>query len=204
MNADQPTGPTDQPTGPAGQATGPRRGPGAAPAGGRDDRSGRPPRGRRPEIDLAREAAYTAVAAVRTDDAYANLVLPKILRELHLSGRDAALATELTYGTLRMTGTLDAVIASAAGRPVDRIDPPVLDALRLGVYQLLCTRVPPHAATATTVDMVRLLQPGATGFANAVLRRAGERDVAQWLTDLAPGYDADPVGKLTLVHAHTE
>jgi 16S rRNA (cytosine967-C5)-methyltransferase len=155
-------------------------------------------------VDLAREAAYMALAAVREDDAYANLVLPRILRELGLSGRDAALATELTYGTLRMTGTLDAVIASGAGRPTDRIDPPVLDALRLGCYQLLCMRVPSHAATTTTVDMVRLLVPGAVGFANAVLRRIGERDLATWLELLAPAYDADPVGNLAMVHAHPE
>lgn len=136
------------------------------------------------------------------DDAYGNLALPKILRELGLMGRDAALATELTYGTLRMTGTLDAIIAKVAGRPVDRVDPPARDALRLGAYQLLYTRVPRHAATATTVDLVRSLVPGAAGFANAVLRAIGERDLAAWLAELAPPFEADPAGHLALVHSH--
>lgn len=136
------------------------------------------------------------------DDAYANILLPRLLRERGITGRDAALATELTYGTLRLSGTLDAIIATAASRAVDRIDPPVRDALRIGTYQLLYTRVPPHAATATTVDLVRLVVPGAIGFANAVLRRVGERDRDRWLADLAPSRAADPIGHLALVHAH--
>jgi 16S rRNA (cytosine967-C5)-methyltransferase len=179
-----------------------RRGPGSRPPGGREDRRGRPPRGARPALDPAREVAYEAVAAVHRDDAYSNLVLPRLLRSAGLSGRDAAFATELTYGALRWTGTLDAVIAEAADRPVDRIDPPVRDALRLGAYQLLHTRVPPHAAVATTVDLVRSLLPGAAGFANAVLRRVGDASLDAWLERLAPPYTEDPVGYLALVHAH--
>ncbi len=93
-------------------------------------------------VDPARRAAYEALAAVHRDDAYANIALPRLLRDNRIVGRDAALATELTYGALRSTGQLDAIIAAAAGRPVDRIDPPARDALRLGAYQLLHTRVP--------------------------------------------------------------
>ncbi|MGI5237611.1 RsmB/NOP family class I SAM-dependent RNA methyltransferase [Dactylosporangium sp. CA-139066] len=179
----------------------PRRGPGQRPAGGRDDRLARPPRGRRPAIDPAREAAYEAVAAVHRDDAYANLVLPRLLRENGVGGRDAAFATELTYGTLRQTGTLDAIVAAAADRAMDRIDPPVRDALRIGAYQLLHMRVGAHAAVATTVDLVRSLVPGAAGFANAVLRRVGEADRTEWLSRLAP---ADPVARAALAHAHPQ
>jgi 16S rRNA (cytosine967-C5)-methyltransferase len=180
-------------------------------------RADRPPRGgpnepagtgrpgaRGAAVDEPRLAAYEAVAAVHRDDAYANLVLPRILRDRRLGGRDAAFATELTYGTLRLTGTLDAVVAAAAGRDVARIDPPVRDALRLGAYQLLRMRVPAHAATATTVDLVRMLLPGAVGFANAVLRQIGERDFEGWLARLAPAYTDDPVAHLALVHAHPQ
>jgi 16S rRNA (cytosine967-C5)-methyltransferase len=169
------------------------------------------PRGRggpRPDpakrVDAARRAAYEALAATHRDDAYANIVLPRLLREHRVSGRDAALATELTYGTLRSVGQLDAVIASAADRPVARIDPPARDALRLGAYQLLHTRVPPHAAVATTVDLVRLVAPGAIGFANAVLRRVSERDLSSWLSTVAPAYSQDPIGHLALAQAHPE
>src|SRR5262249_50232352 len=155
-------------------------------------------------VDPARRAAYEAVAAVHRDDAYANIVLPRLLRENRILGRDAALATELTYGTLRTEGQLDAVIAAAAARAVDRIDPPARDALRLGAYQLLHTRVPPHAAVATTVDLVRVVAPAAIGFANAVLRRVSEHDLAWWLSTAAPPYENDPIGNLALTHAHPQ
>ena len=79
--------------------------------------------------------------AVSERDAYANLALPALLRERGITGRDAAFATELTYGACRTRGLLDAVIAAAAGRPPDNIDPVLLDLLRLGTYQLLRTRV---------------------------------------------------------------
>jgi 16S rRNA (cytosine967-C5)-methyltransferase len=154
-------------------------------------------------VDPARQAAYEAVAAVHRDDAYANLVLPRILRELRLDGLDAAFATELTYGTLRTSGTLDAIIASAAGREVSRIDPPIRDALRLGAYQLLHTRVPVHAAVASTVDLVRAVAgPAGTGFANAVLRRIADQPLDDWIAAVAPSQDTDPLGHLAVARAH--
>lgn len=176
---------------------------------GRRDRDrpagrGGPRGGPASRVDPARHVAYDAVAAVHRDDAYAHVVLPRLLREGRMSGRDAALATELTYGTLRSVGQLDVVLAAAADRPMERVDPPARDALRLGAYQLLHMRVPPHAAVATTVDLVRLVAPGAAGFANAVLRRVAEQDLAAWLAALAPDPAADPVGHLALVHAHPE
>ncbi|ASW54692.1 RsmB/NOP family class I SAM-dependent RNA methyltransferase [Plantactinospora sp. KBS50] len=153
-------------------------------------------------VDAARRSAYDAVASVHRDDAFANLVLPAILRERGLHGRDAAFATELTYGTLRALGTLDAVLAAAAGREVERIDPPARDALRLGAYQLLHTRVPAHAAVSETVDLVRAVAPGAAGFANAVLRRVAERDLESWISELAPAAESDPVGHLSVAYSH--
>jgi 16S rRNA (cytosine967-C5)-methyltransferase len=141
---------------------------------------------------------------VHRDDAYANLVLSDILRGMHLSGRDAAFATELTYGTLRALGTLDLIIAAAADREVARIDPPARDALRMGAYQILHTRVPPHAAVSQTVDLVRSVAPGAAGFANAVLRTITETSLDDWLERLAPSYESDPVGNLSVLHNHPQ
>jgi 16S rRNA (cytosine967-C5)-methyltransferase len=152
-------------------------------------------------LDLPRQVAYEALAAVHRDDAYANLVLPKLLRQAGLSGRDAAFTTELTYGTLRQTGTLDAIIASAADRAVERIDPPVRDALRLGAYQLLHMRVGAHAAVDTTVNLVRFLTPGAAGFANAVLRRISGSSREEWVARLSTG---DEIADLSLAHAHPQ
>ncbi|WP_431729810.1 RsmB/NOP family class I SAM-dependent RNA methyltransferase [Verrucosispora sp. TAA-831] len=164
----------------------------------------RGPRSGRNAADRPRHAAYEAVAAVHRDDAYANLVLPAILRDEGLIGRDAAFATELTYGTLRHVGTLDAILTAAAGRDVQRIDPPVRDALRIGAYQLLHTRVPAHAAVSSTVDLVRVVGPGATGFANAVLREVAERDSDAWVARLAPPLETDPIGHLALAYSHPQ
>ena len=153
--------------------------------------------------DPARWAAYQAVAAVHRDDAYANLALPEILAEAKLAGLDAAFATELAYGTLRRRGTLDAVVAAAADRAMDRIDPPTRDALRLGAYQLLFTRVPAHAAVSTTVGLVKKVAPGATGFANAVLRQISTGSLDDWLARVAPAAAGDdPVGHLAATHSH--
>ena len=101
--------------------TGPRR-----PAG---QRRPRPPRAR---LDPPRQAAFDVLRAVSDRDAYANLALPALLAERGITGRDAAFATELTYGACRSRGLLDAVIGAAAGRPVEQIDPVLLDLLRLG------------------------------------------------------------------------
>ncbi|MBM7461084.1 RsmB/NOP family class I SAM-dependent RNA methyltransferase [Rhodococcus coprophilus] len=174
--------------------------------GGHTGRNTAPRQTRRPTqsaVDPARTAARDVLRAVRERDAYANLVLPALLRERKLDSRDAALATELTYGAARAQGLLDAVIADAANRPVDEIDGSLLDVLRLGAYQLLRTRVAPHAAVATSVDLVRAeFGSGRAGFVNAVLRRVGERTEDEWIDRLAPDPERDPVGHLAFRYPH--
>ncbi len=134
---------------------------------------------RRASVDAARLAAYDVLVAVRQDDAYANLVLPQLLRERRIEGRDAAFTTELVGGTLRGLGAYDAVIDHLAGR---RPDPSVRDALRLGAHQLLAMRVPDHAAVTSTVELVRdRVGHKPAGFTNAVLRRITERDLDSWM-----------------------
>src|SRR5690606_20883821 len=82
--------------------------------GGRPGRGDRRSRGGRrgPARDLARTTAFDVLRAVDERDAYANLLLPHLIRERRLSARDAGLATELAYGTLRGMGTYDAIIAA--------------------------------------------------------------------------------------------
>lgn len=156
--------------------------------------------GRRSVSDDPRAIAYDVLAAVSRDDAYANLVLPRFLRERGVSGRDAAFATELAYGASRTKGTLDAIIASVAGRPVAQLDQPVADVLRLGAYQVLYTRVPAHAAVGESVSLVRrAVGHRPAGFVNAVLRKIAARPLDAWLHKLAPH---DPMEALALTHAH--
>lgn len=153
-------------------------------------------------IQPARQAAYDTVRAVHAAEAYANLLLPQAIARAGLGGADAALATELAYGTLRRQGTYDAVIAAAAERPITAIDPAVLDALRLGVHQLLSTRVASHAAVDEAVSLARSAagQPAA-GFANAVLRRVSRDTPGDWMALLEQSARSDDE-RLALRHAH--
>lgn len=158
----------------------------------------------RRELDPARRVAFEVLRAVDAEDAYANLVLPRLLRSAGLTGRDAAFATELGYGTLRGRGTYDAVLAACVDRRLAQLDPPVLDALRLGAHQLLGMRVPAHAAVSATVDVVRAeVGQGAAGFVNAVLRRVGERDLTGWLDVVVPP-GADDDTRLAVTTSHPE
>ena len=152
-------------------------------------------------VQPARRVAYDVLRAVDADDAYANLLLPVAIGRAGLSPADAALATELTYGTLRRRGYYDAVIARAARREVRRIDPQVLDALRLSAHQLLSTRVASHAAVNEGVELVRSVSRNAVGFANAVLRAIAREDPGQWRSDVLAGV-RDEIERLALEHSH--
>jgi 16S rRNA (cytosine967-C5)-methyltransferase len=166
-------------------------------------RGGRLSAGRSPGRDPARRVALDVLLAVAARDAYANLLLPRLLGRRRLSGRDAALATELSYGTLRGRGTYDAILAVCADRDLGALDPVVAEVLRLGAHQLLATRIKPHAAVATSVSLVKdVAGPRPAGLVNAVLRRVASRDLAGWLEIVAPARDADPAGYLSVRYSH--
>jgi len=163
----------------------------------------RPSPRQRSRVDTSRLAAYDVLRAVDERDAYANLVLPGLLRERGIEGRDAGLATELTYGTLRGRGTYDAILGTCVDRPIAEVDANVLDVLRIGAHQLLAMRVPPHAAVGTTVDLARHVGgDGRSRFVNAVLRRVSASDLDAWVARVAPPLDIDPVGHLAVAHSH--
>jgi 16S rRNA (cytosine967-C5)-methyltransferase len=175
----------DRPTG-----SGPRR------------RSVTTPAQRTRRAEPTRFAAYQLLRAV-ADGAYANLEMPQVIRARRLDPRDAAFATELAFGTIRWQGLYDAVIAVAADRPVERIDPEILDVLRLGVHQLLGMRVPAHAAADQTVGLARtVVGQGASGLVNAVLRRTGERSLEEWTEAVTPAGGGVPA--LAVRHSHPE
>jgi 16S rRNA (cytosine967-C5)-methyltransferase len=135
----------------------------------------------RPRIQPARRIAYDVIRAVHESDAYANLLLPTKLAEARLSEADAGLATELTYGTLRRQGYYDRVIALASGRPLSKLDPEVLDVLRLGAHQLLGMRVAAHAAVGESAALVGVVgKRSATGFVNGILRTLTRSTPEEW------------------------
>jgi 16S rRNA (cytosine967-C5)-methyltransferase len=153
--------------------------------------------------DPARRAAFDVLKAVRVDQAYTNLALPGALARRGVTGRDAAFATELASGTIRWQGLYDAVLGACLDRPLAKVQAKVLDALRLGCHQLLSMRVPAHAAISTTVDLVRSeVGPGASGFANAVLRKVSGHDRDAWVRRVAPDPGTDPVGFATTAYSH--
>ena len=153
--------------------------------------------------DPARSVAFRVLRAVSRDDAYANLVLPAEIRRSSLDRRDAGFATELTYGALRAQGTYDAILSRCVDRGLEQLDAPILDALRLGVHQLLAMRVTTHAAVNETVGLVRAeIGAGPSGFVNAVLRRVSERSMDQWLEEISGSEETGSDAALALRHAH--
>jgi len=147
--------------------------------------------------------ALDLLMAVAGRDAYANLLLPQLIAQRNLAGRDAALATELSYGTLRGLGSYDAVLSICCDRDLSSLDPAVREVLRLGTHQLLATRIKPHAAVATSVNLVKeVAGRRPAGFVNAVLRRVATRDMASWLEIAAPDSGTDPVGNLAVRFSH--
>jgi 16S rRNA (cytosine967-C5)-methyltransferase len=100
-------------------------------------------------------------------------------RTAALDPRDASLAHEIVFGVLRYRAQLDFLIAYYSGRAA-RLDPEVRAALRMAIYQLRhLERVPPHAAVADAVQLVkRARKTSAAGFVNAVLRKVDRAPVA--------------------------
>ncbi len=157
--------------------------------------------------DRPRSAALELLRAVREDDAYANLVMPQVLHGFGLSGRDAAFATELAYGTLRGAGWYDAILARCVSRPWERVEPTLVDILRLGAHQLLAMRVPDHAAVDSSCELARTAgaKPGAAaraGFVNAVLRAVAKHDADGWAEILCEGRAPEDIDWLATRWSH--
>jgi 16S rRNA (cytosine967-C5)-methyltransferase len=146
----------------------------------------------------ARACAYAVVRRVFEDDAYADRALHGEAARQGLEPRDRALATALAYGTVQRRDTLDHVIAALARRPVGRLEPAVLAALRLGVFQLAyMDRVPAHAAVTESVELAKRDSRGGAGLVNAVLRRAARE--ARPMIDALP--ESTPA-EAALRHSH--
>jgi 16S rRNA (cytosine967-C5)-methyltransferase len=129
-------------------------------------------------ISPARSAAFDILTRVDRQNAYASELLHSGRWE-QLTTSDRGLATELVMGVLRWRSRLDEAIAAASARPLGKLDPEVLNALRLGAYQLRhLDRIPAHAAINESVELVKRAQKrSAAPFANAVLRKIAATEV---------------------------
>jgi 16S rRNA (cytosine967-C5)-methyltransferase len=120
--------------------------------------------------------AWRVLRRVHADGAWSGPALDTALRRSGLGARDRAFAANLAYSTLRWEGTLDWALRSVVDRPLEQVQPEVLDVLRLGAWQLLYSAVPDRAAVGTAVDVARgEVGVGATGFVNGVLRGLSRR-----------------------------
>ena len=128
-------------------------------------------------LSPARRAAYRILKRVETGG-YSSELLHTSPELAEMDLRDRALATELVLGSLRWQGALDDLLRQAAGRPVEKLDPEVRIALRIGAYQLrYLERIPDRAAVSESVELVkRARKRSAMGLVNAVLRRLPERE----------------------------
>jgi len=149
----------------------------------------------------ARRIAAEVLMRVAQDGAFANLALDAALRQAGaLELRETALATELTYGSLRWQLQLDRALAAHSDRALEDLDEPVRVALRLAAFELLHHgKVPAHAAVNEAVELAKELKAGrAAGFVNAVLRKLAETRVPP----PPPSREVDPVGHVAALTAH--
>jgi 16S rRNA (cytosine967-C5)-methyltransferase len=145
-------------------------------------------------VSPARALAFATIRATFEEDAFAERVFRAEADRRGLAGRDRAQAQRLAYGAVQRRGTSDVAIERLAGRSTRLLDPPVLAALRLGLYELLfADATPDHAAVDQAVELVKEAGAGhAAGLVNAVLRRAG-REREKLVADLL-GDDSTPAG----------
>jgi 16S rRNA (cytosine967-C5)-methyltransferase len=140
-------------------------------------------------VSAARECAYAVARRVFEQDAYADRAFHAEAEARRLDGRDRAFAMALAYGTVQRRATLDHVISAFSQRPPERLDAPILAALRLGVMQLLLMDgVADHAAVHESVELAKGHARAGSGLVNAVLRRALRegRDLLAALDDDTP------------------
>lgn len=152
----------------------------------------------RPGVTPARACAFAVVRRVFEQGAYADRVLAA--EAAGLEQRERALATQIAYGTVQRRATLDHIAQRLASRPPRELDPPVLAALRIGLYQLLFLQgVAAHAAVDESVELAKRSSRGGAGLVNAVLRRA-TREGEELLSELD---DRTPAGA-ALMHSVPE
>jgi 16S rRNA (cytosine967-C5)-methyltransferase len=145
--------------------------------------------------------AFDLLTEVNRNEGYSNLLLPQALNASKLDERDRSLVTELLYGTIRMQGRHDWVLAQISDRPWTEVDPGIVDVCRLGVHQLHEMRVPDHAAVASTVEVARKrLGESKASFVNALLRNVTRTSQEDWFAPLQE--ISDPVERMSIQYSH--
>ena len=128
-------------------------------------------------VDRAREAALDALAACRRNGAWIDGALKQVLKRDGLSGRDAAFASRIAYGVMQSRIYLDRCLARCLTQRPEKLEPLLLDILRIGAYQIfLMDKVPVNAAVNEAVEMAKAHKLSrAAGLVNAVLRNVDRK-----------------------------
>lgn len=156
-----------------------------------------------PRPDAPRLLAYDVLNEVNRNGGYSNLLLPKVLAQSSLEDRDRGFATELVYGTLRMQGRHDWILAQASDRPWTEVDPALVDVARMGVHQLFEMRVPTHAAVSATVELGRkVLGESKASFLNAILRKVSQKSLDDYVAEIS--LIKDDFERLEILHSHPQ
>ena len=156
-----------------------------------------------PKPDASRLLAFDLLTEVNRNEGYSNLLLPQALNASTMDDRDRSLVTELLYGTIRMQGKHDWVLAQISDRPWSEVDPGIVDICRLGVHQIHEMRVPDHAAVAATVEVARKrIGESKASFVNALLRSVTRKTITDWFSPLVA--ITDPVERLSIQYSHPE
>ena len=156
-----------------------------------------------PKPDAARLLAFDLLTEVNRNEGYSNLLLPQALNASKLDDRDRSLVTELLYGTIRMQGKHDWVLAQISDRPWSEVDPGIVDICRLGVHQIHEMRIPDHAAVAATVEVARKrIGESKASFVNALLRSVTRKSIEEWFAPL--NQMTDVVERFAIQFSHPE
>ena len=156
-----------------------------------------------PKPDAARLLAFDLLTEVNRNEGYSNLLLPQALNASKLDDRDRSLVTELLYGTIRMQGKHDWVLAQISDRLWSEVDPGIVDICRLGVHQIHEMRIPDHAAVASTVEVARKrIGESKASFVNALLRSVTRKSIEEWFTPL--NQMTDVVERFAIQFSHPE
>lgn len=156
-----------------------------------------------PKPEASRLLAFDLLTEVNRNEGYSNLLLPQALSASKLDERDKSLVTELLYGTIRMQGKHDWVLAQISDRPWPEVDPGIVDVCRMGVHQIHEMRIPDHAAVASTVEVARKrLGESKASFVNAMLRNVTRKSLEDWFSPLLE--ITDPVERLSIQYSHPE
>jgi 16S rRNA (cytosine967-C5)-methyltransferase len=156
-----------------------------------------------PRPDAPRLLAYDIISEVNRRGGYSNLLLPGALKASSFDQRDKGFATELVYGTLRMQGRHDFILAQVSDRPWEEVDAGVVDICRLGAHQLFEMRVATHAAVSATVELARkVIGESKASYVNAILRKLSAKTLGEWLKPIEE--IEDPISKLSVMHSHPE